>query len=52
MSFDFFKLDINLGLNYDVFRQGIYQVYVQNENLAEKMFESVSNSTSGKIFSK
>lgn len=38
------------GLNYNVFRQGIYQVCVQSENLAQKMFESVSNSTSGILF--
>ena len=40
-------IDIRSGLNYDTFRKGIYQIYVQSEVIAEKIFNSIDTSSSG-----
>ena len=41
------KKDIRSGLNYETFRKGIYQIYVQSEVIAEKIFLSIDSASSG-----
>jgi len=34
-------------LNYDTFRKGIYQIYLQSEVIAQKIFDSIDSASSG-----
>lgn len=39
--------DLKSGLNYETFRKGIYQISVQSEKIAQKIFESIDSVSSG-----
>lgn len=43
-----FKQDINTGINYDIYRKGIHQVFLQSEVLAQRIFHSIDSKITGK----
>ena len=47
MLFNKYKIDIEDGIDYHSFRNGIYQVFLQSEELAEKIFYTIDYNFSG-----
>lgn len=45
--FLFFFIDLDDGLDYNTFQNGIYQVFVQSENLAKRIFNTIDFNYSG-----
>lgn len=39
--FSTYNLDIDDGINYYTFRKGIYQIFVQSEEIAKKIFYTI-----------
>lgn len=44
-----FKSDVESGVDYHTFRNGIYQVFLQSEEVAESIFYNIDINYSGEV---